>query len=134
MFSKKMLMSYLNSYTLLVIGLVLVLLGTLLYKYRENFVLTSRLRKELILFHMEGCGHCEALMPIWEKFQTTYGENQYIDVANINITNHPDVADKYGLERFPTIAYLKDGEIVDIYSGDRTYGDLVRYLNYAIAN
>ena len=25
-------------------------------------------RKSLLLLHMEGCGHCEKLMPEWDKF------------------------------------------------------------------
>lgn len=133
MFSKKVLMSYLNSYTLLIIGLVLVLAGTILYKYREHFI-TSRLRKELIFFHMNSCSHCEKLRPVWNKFRQQYAENQYIDIGTVNVSERPDQAEKYGIEQFPTIVYLKDGMIVDVYQGDRTFSSLVQYLNYAIAN
>lgn len=133
MFSKKVLMSYLNSYTLLIIGLVLVLAGTVLYKYKENFI-TSRLRKELILFHMDGCSFCEKILPTWNKFRQQYAENQYIDIGSVNASENPSAVEKYDISNFPTIAFLESGEIKEIYNGDRTYQSLVQFLNYAIAN
>ena len=28
--------------------------------------------KEMVLFHMNGCGHCIKMMPEWDAFQSSY--------------------------------------------------------------
>ena len=120
-----------NKYILI----ILVILFCLSYylKKKDNFVV-SRLNKELVLFSMKGCSHCEKLKPVWKLLKNNLGENQFIEIKEIVMQKRPDLIKKYNVATFPTILYLRDGKKVQEYKGDRTYKDLLRFTNYSISN
>ena len=73
-------------------------------------------KKILCLFHMKGCGHCEKMMPEWDKFSA---END-TDVVTKKIeqgSNHPWL-EKYKIQGYPTIKYISDNGTID-YDGKR---------------
>ena len=139
MFSKikKSLKSLSLDKLMLLIGATMVV-GYFAYSYffAEGFRTLGKMgsRKEIVLFHMEGCGHCEKLMPTWDVFEKNYSTNTHVHIGKINVTQKPEAAEQYGIESFPTIVYINDEEIVDVYQGDRTYNSLVQFLNYVIGN
>ena len=95
----------------------------------------SQLGKELVFFSMNGCGHCDAMMPAWKQLVSNYGsENAYIEYKHVVAQERPDLIEKYNVQAFPTILALKDGEIAQTYEGDRSYEDLLRFANYAMTN
>tara|TARA_B110000902_G_C13730473_1_gene368742 strand:- start:66 stop:464 length:399 start_codon:yes stop_codon:yes gene_type:complete len=103
--------------------LVLFLLVKYLLKSREGF----DGQKTLLLCHMNGCGHCDKLMPDWDKFAR---ENK-TDILTKKVEANEDTSlmKKHQVEGFPTILLLgSNGEKLDTYDGDRTKDGLLSYL------
>ena len=96
---------------------------------------TSQLGKEVVFFSMNGCGHCDDMMPAWKQLVSNYGsENAYVEYRHVVAQDRPDLIEKYNVQAFPTILALKDGEISQTYEGNRSYEDLLRFANYAMSN
>jgi thioredoxin-related protein len=83
-------------------------------------------RKSLLLVHMEGCGHCEKLMPEWDKF--TKMNNTSITTKAVEKDDDRALVKRYGVEGFPTILLLdSNGKKLDTYSGPRNAQGLLDY-------
>jgi len=83
-------------------------------------------RKSLLLLHMEGCGHCEKLMPEWDKF--TQMNNTSIVTKAVEKDDDRALVKRYGVEGFPTILLLgSNGEKLDTYNGARNAQGLLAY-------
>lgn len=117
-----------------IIGLVLLLIIIKMFNKKiENFGL-SQTGKELVFFSMTNCSHCQKFKPIWDLLVKNYGNTNNIEIVEVNSDDRPDLIKKYNISSFPTIHALKDGKIVGTFNGDRTYENLVRYMNYHISN
>ena len=103
------------------------------YFNKENFGL-SQTSKELVFFSMEGCGHCVEFQPTFDLLKSNYGNTAHIEIVQVKQNEKPEMAEQYGVTSFPTIMSLKEGKKVKEYSGDRTYEDVVRFMNYHISN
>jgi len=108
--------------------LLLLLLLFLLVKYFmkscEGF---GGEQKTLLFVHMNGCGHCETLMPEWDKFVNENETN--IKTRKVETKTDPTLANKYKIEGYPTILLLgSNGEKLDTYDGERTSDALLDYV------
>jgi len=56
----------------------------------------------LVDFYADWCGPCKMLSPILD-------EVDFIDVLKINVDEHQDVAQSYGVMSIPTLLFFKDG-------------------------
>jgi thiol-disulfide isomerase/thioredoxin len=84
-------------------------------KHREGF----HPRKEIIFFHMNGCGHCIKMMPEWEKFAKS--NNSGIPARKVESKEDPALVKKHGIRGFPTVLLIgANGEKQDTYTGPRT--------------
>ena len=100
---------------------------------REHFGL-SQTSKELVFFSVKGCGHCEEFQPTWDLLKSNYGNTAHIELVQVKQDEKPEIASQYGITSFPTILSIKGGEKVKEYDGDRSYEDVVRFMNYHISN
>ena len=127
-------MKLLNKNKIILAIVIIVIIGIILFiRNRETF-LVSRLGKELVFFSMNGCDHCKNMQPVFDLLRKNYGKNQYIEIKQIKSSDRPDVIKKYGINAFPTIAYLKNGKLKNKNEGKMDYEDLVRFMNYSISN
>ena len=64
----------------------------------------------LVDFWASWCGPCKMLSPVIEEITE---ERSDIKVGKVNIDEHPELAQKYGVMSIPTVLLLKDGEEVN---------------------
>lgn len=76
----------------------------------ENHVLNAP-QPTLVDFWAEWCAPCRALTPIVEEVAKSYEGK--LQVAKMNIDDHPLVPSKYAVRAIPTLLLFKDGEVVD---------------------
>ena len=77
---------------------------------------------ELLMFVVDWCPHCIEALPIWEDIKSQY-ENKLIHGCKVKFTiinctyenaDADQLADKYNVEGYPTILFLKgNGEFVE---------------------
>ena len=119
--------------TFLLIGIVVfIIMGPILDVFGKIIPKKSREgfegQKELLLLHMEGCGHCVRLMPEWEAF--TQENDTGIQTRAVERKEDPALVKKHGVQGFPTILLLDgNGEKVKTYNGPRTKDGLLRFCN-----
>nr|WP_298874585.1 thioredoxin [uncultured Mogibacterium sp.] len=64
----------------------------------------------LVDFWASWCGPCKMLSPVIEEIAE---ERSDIKVGKVNIDEHPELAQKYGVMSIPTVLVLKNGEEVN---------------------
>ena len=72
---------------------------------------------ELLYFYTEWCPYCKKARPIWNELKTKY-ENEPINntrvyFKEIDCDKDEKMADEYGVEGYPTIKLVKDGQIIE---------------------
>ena len=83
-------------------------------------------RKELMLLHMEGCPHCETLMPKWDAAAST--NKTPVKMTKVERKDEPELVQKHGVSGFPTILLLNDkGDQLEKYEGARTTRGILDY-------
>ena len=70
-----------------------------------------------VLFYAPWCGHCKRMMPEWKKLEDS--NIQGVTIDKVNCDEKPDLANKHGVNGFPTIKYLPNG--INDHSGGVTY-------------
>ena len=63
------LMNLLKKYKihLLVIIIASLITGYMMMSNKDNETFTLQLGKEMVFFSMNGCGHCDNMMPAWKQ-------------------------------------------------------------------
>jgi len=90
--------------------------------------------KELIFFSMPGCGHCENFQPTWDLLVKNYGNIKDIELIQVISNQKPELVEKFKIQGFPTILFIKDSQKVSEYKGDRSYEDLVKYMKFCMSS
>jgi protein disulfide-isomerase-like protein len=81
----------------------------------------------IIFFYAPWCGHCKNAKPEFEKLMKMAKGKAYM----IDCDDHKDIAQKYGIQGFPTIRYYpkgpKNGNPRE-YNGNRTAKDMMDFM------
>ena len=101
----------------------LVIYSNYLSSYLENFGNP----KELVYFHMNGCGHCKRFTPIWDEFSGKY--NGEVKLKKLERNEAGDMLDKYEIQGFPTILLLDEQGNKKVFEGDRSISGLESFIN-----
>ncbi|CAI5747416.1 unnamed protein product [Peronospora destructor] len=92
----------------------------------EEQVLQSK-EPWLIKFYAPWCGHCKRLAPTWNKLSRTLKENgSKTKVAKVDCTVHRRVCSRFGVNGYPSLFYINDGQVYK-YKGGRS---LPAFLDY----
>ena len=85
----------------------------------QNFEKEISNVKKMVLvdFYASWCTPCHILSPILEKIAEDYREK--IILAKVNLDYTPLTAQKYGVEKIPTVILFKDGKPVSRFVGVR---------------
>jgi len=80
----------------------------------------------LVEFYAPWCGHCKNLAPEYAKAAGILKEED-IKIAKVDATEHRNLGEKYGVQGFPTIKFMKGDKVSD-YNGGRKAQDIVDYM------
>ncbi len=86
--------------------------------------LTDILGNELYLvdFYADWCGPCKMLGPILEEIDL-------IPILKINVDEHPDIAQKFGIMSIPTLMIFKDGKEQKKLIGLHSKTEIIALIN-----
>lgn len=71
------------------------------------------------------CGHCQRLEPEWKKAATELKGK--VNLGALDATVHSGMAQRYGIQGFPSIKYFAPGSEPVDYQGGRTSSDIVQF-------
>ena len=85
----------------------------------------------IIMFHAPWCGHCKNAMPHFDKFKEEY--KGPLVIRKVDCDANKDLAEKYGINGFPTIRCYPKG-VIDLnnyitYDGARTTDGFMKFAN-----
>lgn len=84
----------------------------------------------LVDFWAVWCGPCKTIAPLLEEAAEKYADQ--LQVAKVNVDDHPSIAAKYGVRGIPTLILWKGGEIVDQLVGAVPRGQIDGLIQKAI--
>jgi protein disulfide-isomerase A6 len=84
----------------------------------------------LVEFYAPWCGHCKNLAPEWAIAGTTFDESDGIVIADVDATENPALAQKYGVQGYPTIKFFPSrSSEPEEYTGGRSADTIVSWVN-----
>lgn len=100
----------------------------------EKEIIELKNKPGVVLFYMNGCGHCDVLKPAWNKVVRDIKKlnNKDFIIGAIEASNM-EKFNKSGhspsISGFPTILYFsKTSKHMDLYNGDRSENDLKKWI------
>ena len=80
----------------------------------------------LIDFWAEWCGPCKMIAPMLEDVAGEYADR--MSVVKLNIDEHPNTAQKFGIRSIPTLMLFKDGAVQAQKLGAMSKSQLTEFL------
>ena len=77
-------------------------------------------------FWAEWCGPCRALAPAFERLAEKYGNE--VTFAKVNVDELPELAEKFAIRSIPTLLLVREGRVIEQFSGLRSYDELAQVL------
>lgn len=65
----------------------------------------------LVDFYADWCGPCQMQLPIVDALSKTHGEQ--VEVLKVDVDQHQEIAQAYGVRSIPTLLLFQNGEVVD---------------------
>lgn len=84
----------------------------------ENFSEETKKGVKLIEFHTSWCGYCKKQQPELEEMNKVW-------IGRVDADKATAIAEKYNINSFPTFLILKEGEVVERFSGMHKKEDLM---------
>ena len=91
----------------------------------ENEVLNSD-KPVLLDFWAAWCGPCRMVSPIVDEIA---GEVTHAKVGKVNVDEQPELASKFRVMSIPTLAVIKDGQVVKTQVGAKSKNDILAMLH-----
>ena len=85
----------------------------------------------LVDFWAEWCGPCHQIAPILERLAEEYDGK--IKFVKVDTEENFETPSTYGILSLPTLLVFKEGQQIERITGARSKGDLMRYLDKALA-
>lgn len=82
-----------------------------------NQLMTEESTRKLVMldFWADWCAPCKALIPVLEKLAAEYSEQ--LVLAKVNVDQQQAISAQFGVRSLPTVALVKDGQLVDGFQG-----------------
>lgn len=100
----------------------------LIMNQREKFS-QHNTNEKIVYFFMPDCPHCKSFSPTWELFKNrTDKVFPNLKFEKVNVTESPEIAERYAIKSFPTIVFMRNNVILDTYKYNRNLKDLSRWV------
>lgn len=80
----------------------------------DKLVKSSKGKLIVIDFTASWCGPCKMIAPAYEELSGEYTDSVF---CKVDVDEVPDIAQRYEVMAMPTFLFLKNGEVVDRFSG-----------------
>jgi thioredoxin 1 len=80
-------------------------------------------------FWAPGCGPCRVLGPVIDDISKKFKDNEKINIVKVNVDVNSEAAVKYGIRGIPTVIFIKNGEIVERFSGFKPKNEIEDKIN-----
>ena len=101
----------------------------------DNEIATLKNKHGVVLFHMDGCGHCVNMMPAWNRVVTELKDNMKNDIVlgaveRGNIEKFHQHGIKPNVNGFPTVLYFNPSKLhsPEVYNKDRSYEEFKQWI------
>jgi thiol-disulfide isomerase/thioredoxin len=101
----------------------------------DSEIMELKKKHGIVLFYMNGCGHCETMKPDWNKLITELKDKHKNEIILGAIeSGNMDMFKKHGISPsvsgFPTILYFHPSRhnMPEHYKGDRSYEDMKKWI------
>jgi len=83
-----------------------------------------------VKFYVESCPHCKNLKNVWDELVINFEMEEAEDVifAQVDCIEATDICTDEGIDNYPQILLYKDGQMEDIYDGDRTFEAIKNFV------
>jgi thioredoxin 1 len=78
-------------------------------------------------FFATWCGPCRIQTPILEELKKKMGDS--LEIKKVDVDQHMDLAEKYGIRVVPTLIIEKDGKVVQMMEGVTDAATLEKLLS-----
>ena len=80
-------------------------------------------------FYAEWCGPCRALTPTINELINEYANDKDVKIIKVNVDEQPAIANKFNVRGIPNVVFIKNGELVNRFSGVRQKSEIIDIIN-----
>ena len=100
--------------------------------FASQVIEASHQQPVLVDFWATWCGPCQSLMPILEQLAQSY-QGKFL-LAKVEIDSQQGLASQFGVRSVPTVKLVKNGQIVDEFTGALPESQIRTFLDKHIEN
>lgn len=93
---------------------------------KDNFDSITSSGLVLVDFWAEWCGPCRMQAPILDQVEEEIGST--VKVCKLNVDDHPDIAQRFGVFSIPTIIAFRDGNQINKAVGVQSREQLITMI------
>lgn len=99
---------------------------SVLHVNKDNFDTVRTSEKTVLLdFYADWCGPCRMVSPIVEEIAE---ENPQYLIGKVNVDQEPELAQQFRVLSIPTLAVIKNGEVISQSAGARPKAAILAML------